>query len=221
MTFLELVKAVRSRVGMQGTGPASVTSATTFEMDLVNSVSDAWIDIQNFRENWKWMRTTTNFIMTASKTTYTLTEILGPNNRHKRWLKNTVFVEENGAKRPVRFLEYDVFEHKFANEITPTRVSYFTIVPWDDSLKFNLPDDNYIIYVDYEKSAQFLVNNEDIPEMPVEFHLLVVYAAVEKFSTVVITPEIQQLYSQQYVTMLGQLLRNQLPSKRTIIRGIA
>lgn len=220
MTFLELVKAVRSRVGMQGTGPASVTSTTSFEMDLVNSVSDAWIDIQNFRECWRWMRGTTTFTTTASVKTYSLTTIFGPNNRHKRWLKDTVYITENGKKRPLIFLEYDQFENKYLNDTIPSKVTHYTIVPWDDSIKINLPDGLYTISLDYMKSAQTLVANEDVPELPKEFHLIILYLAVEKFSTVVVTPEIQQLFSQQYVTMLGQLMRSQVPSKKLRIRGI-
>ncbi len=221
MIFLDLVKNLRSRVGMQGTGPASVTSASTAEMDLVNSTVDAWIDIQNFREEWKWMRSSASFSTIASKNTYTLTDIFGPTNRLKKWLVDTAYVTSNsGQKTVLNYLPYDQFIYRNLNQTTPGRVSYFTVIPWDNKVMTDLPDGIYTIELDYQKTPQILANNVDVPELPISFHNLILYGAVQKYSVVIMSPEIYSQYSNQYDIMMGQLMRSQLPKKSIIVRGI-
>ena len=220
MKFLELVQYVRSRVGMQGTGPASVTSATTAEMDLVNAVSDAWIDIQNFREDWRWMRSVVTFDTVVGTANYPKATIFPPGFRHKRWLTNTAYINVSGSKRRLWYLEYDAFIEYTLNSTENTEPSYFTIVPSDSSILIEKPKDIYSITIGYQKSPQILINNADIPELPESFHLLIVYEAVDKYGVVSFSPELQGKYSNQYDVMLGQLLRNQLPSKTLKVRGI-
>ena len=55
-TFLELCQETRRLSGIQGTGPVDVTTAVGIELDIVNYVKNAWIDIQGHPKNWKWMR---------------------------------------------------------------------------------------------------------------------------------------------------------------------
>lgn len=219
MTFLELVKGVRSRVGMQGTGPASVLTASTAEMDLVTSVYDAWVDIQNFRDDWRWMRGTTSFLLAPPKEEYILSDIFGPNNRFKTWRKDTCRIVENGKKKYLIYLEYDKYIAKYLNSDKIAKPTYYTIRPWDNALMFNNPKAAYTITIDYQKSPQLLANNEDVPELPVSFHLLIVYAAVEKYDTVVISNTSYDQYALQHMLMLGQLMRNQLPKKVVRLNG--
>jgi len=220
MTFLELVRAVRSRVGMQGSGPTGVTTATTAEMDLVNAVSDAWIDLQLFRnEEWRWMRNTTSFNMVAGTNTYTESTIFPVNSRLSYWRKDTCYAMVNGKKIPVYPIEYDTFIYRTNND-TSTRYPYiFTVRPWDNALLFNTPNDTYTIYIDYQKTPQQLVANGDIPELPTRFHLAIVYAAVEKYDAIIGTTSYDQ-YAQQHAIILGQIMRNQLDKKTVITRGI-
>jgi hypothetical protein len=221
MNFLELVKAVRSRVGMQGTGPSSVTSATSAELDLVNAVSDAWVDIQLFRKDWKWMRDTTNFLLSVGTTTYTISDIFGPNDRHSHWLLGTFYILIDGKKRPLRFVEYDKYVYTHRDDSDSYQPSEFTVRSWDEALIFPSPNNTYTIYADYQKSPQELTSNTDEPELPNQFHRLIMYAAIEKYSVVIVTPELFNQYSVQYATMMGQLMRSQLESKQIYPSGLA
>lgn len=220
MTYIELARDVRGKVGMQGTGPASV-NASGAELDIVNSVRDAWIDIQNSRPNWRWMRTRVEFFTTASQTTYELSDIFVGANRFKYWRKDTIYVTIDGQKKPVRYLDYDTFVFKYNNETVPKAISEYTIRPEDDALIFNLPDAIYSIIIDYQKSPQILATDGEEPELPEYYHLLISYKATEKYCAVISAPEIYQQYSQDYARMWGEVTRTHLPKIVMKVRGIA
>lgn len=212
MNFIELVKAVRLRVGMQGTGPASVTT-TGYEAALVAAVSDAWIDIQNERKDWRWMRDTATFLTTQGQTEYTTTEILGPTPRHKYWLKDTGYAMINGQYRPIINYNYDRFVYLYQNTTHDTVPDKYTIQDNNYSLIFTPPDGVYTMKIDYQKSPQTLVGDTDVPELPSYYHLLIVYAAVEKYASYISSPETYQQYALQHARMMNQVMRDQLPKK--------
>lgn len=221
MNYLEIAQEVRRGVGMQGTGPASISGASQSEQDIFDAVRDAWLDIQNFRQEWMWMRRDSSFLTVANKTTYTLTEIFGPGYSFKNWIKKTFYVQVNGQWKPLRFIDYDSFIYREQNNTQPKPPSSYTIVPWNDSIIINLPDSDYSIKFDYYKAPQRLALATDVPEMPDYYHVMIKYHAVSKFSVIVVTPEIHTSNSQNYATMMGQLMRDQLMKKKIEVIGIA
>lgn len=221
MNFLEIAQEVRRGVGMQGTGPSSITGATQIETDMIDSVRDAWLDIQNFRQEWMWMRNTTTFSTSAAKDTYTLFEIFGPSYRFKNWIKDTMYVKRNGIWQVVRFVNYDTFIYRQNNNTDQNYPSTYTIVPWSDSIMINEPDAIYEIKIEYYKSPQRLVAATDTPEFPEHYHVMVKYHAIAKFTTIVVSPSVQMENSQNYAVMMGQLMRDMLMKKRVKLIGIA
>lgn len=221
MNYLELAQEVRQGVGMQGSGPSSIVGATPAEQDIIKSVRDAWVDIQNYRKNWMWMRTTQTFSLTLGDTTYSLLTIFGPGNRFKNWIKDTMYAQVSGQWKRIRFVEYDTFVDRYINSTKTGPPEAYTIVPWNNYLMFNTPDGEYDIRLDYYKSPQMLESASDEPEFPEYYHLLIKYLAIAKYSTIVIMPEIQSENFQNYAVMMGQLLRDQIMKKSVQMRGIA
>ncbi len=221
MNFLEIVKGVRGRVGMQGTGPASVLTATSAEMDLVNSVHDAWVDIQNFRDEWRWMRGEANFSTVISKLEYSVDEIFGTVDaaRFKNWRKYPVYAYKDGQWGYVRFLEYDTFINRYLNNEQESYPSFYTIRTWDNALIFNTPDKAYPIRIGYQKGPQLLTQNSDTPELPVSYHSHILYLAVERYETIVISNTSLSYYEQLNDFCTGQLMRGQLDKKRIRLEG--
>lgn len=218
-SFIELARNVRSKVGMQGTGPASV-SASGAEEDIVSAVRDAWIDIQNSRPDWRWMRSRVTFNTAVGTEEYLLSDIFTGAYRHKLWREDTLYVLDNGKKSKKRYREYDDFIYRHANDTTNSKISEFTIVPESDALLFNSPDGIYPITIDYQKSPQILDLDADIPELPQYYHLLIEYAAVEKYCAAVGSHSIYQQYASQHVAMWGQVTRTHLPPKKITVRGL-
>ena len=222
MTFIELVRAVRSRIGMQGTGPASIAGAIGAEVDLVNVVSDAYTDIQNSREDWVWLRDQKTFSTITGTNTYNPTSIfMTGSHRLGRWLKNTLYYLDGTTKNKIsHFLDYDTFVEEFANEAVNTKLSTFTIRPQDDALIFNKPDNVYSVTIDYLKRPQILTTDADVPEMPSHFHLVIVYEAIAKYCAAVSSPELYDKYAYDHAKLYGALQRRYLPKKTIEIIGI-
>lgn len=227
MDFIGLARAVRSRSGLQGTGPSSVTTASGVELLLVQTIQDAWLDIQNYevpvsRICWSWMRASASFFTVSGTNTYTLSDIFNPNYRFKKWMNDTMYVTVDGQRSIVRYMDYDKFNYKYANDTSTGKIQNFTIRPSDSAIMFNNPDSNYLIEIDYQKSPQELVNDTDTPELPTHYHILIVYMALEKFAATYSGEASQfQQYSFESVKLLGSLLRSQMPKAKVKPRSLA
>lgn len=221
MNFLELAQATRRSVGMQGSGPSSITGASAIELEIIDAVRDAWTDIQNFRQEWMWMRNEGSFSTVVDQNSYTLAQVFGPSYRFKNWIKNTLYALINGQWTPLIYINYEDFIAREQNSTLTGPPSTFTIVPWNDTLMFNTPDAIYTIKFNYYKSPQVLTNATDIPECPTYYHTAIQYHAVEKFSNSIVIPEKQSEAAQSYAVIMGQMMRDQLQKKKVRLHGIA
>lgn len=221
MNYLEICQAVRSRIGLHGTGPSTVVSPTDVEKDIVDAVHDAWVDIQNYRDEWDWMRVTTTFNTVAQKTNYTTVDIAGPSNRVSHFIKDSLYAYKNSKYELLTYLDENLFEYRHINDDDDTAPSEYTINRNDQSIEINSPDAVYPMQVDYYKTPQLLTDNTDTPEMPVRWHLLIVYLAIQKLSSSIASASSGQEFAQAYAVMLGQLMRSQLKKKRVTMRSIA
>ena len=215
-----MAQKVRQLVGLQGTGPSSV-DATGSEGLLLSNVQSAWEDLQNYRADWKWMRENKTFNMVAGTTTYTPATIFGPVNRFKSWYKDSFFILVDGKKAPITHYNYDYFRYRHINDVDQTTPSSFTIRPKDYALQFSIPDSNYQIDCDYKKNNQTLSAATDIPELPTDYHMLIVYEAASRYALTIALGHVYDQYSQKALEMLGNLLREQNPQKVFKVRGIA
>jgi len=222
MNYLQLCQATRERVGIHGSGPSTVVSPTDVEADIVASVYDAWIDIQNFREDWDWMRATETFLTVAGTTNYSTTTIGGPGHRIDRFLPDTLWINDGtNWYKPTWMANEDNFEFLFKNDTEQAQPSHWTRIRSDNSITMNPPDAAYSCQIDYRKTPQELSGNTDTPEMPAQWHLLIVYSAVQKLSASIGSQSTGVEYAQRYAEMLGQLTRRHLPKKSVKTRSIA
>jgi len=219
MNFIQLARETRKRAGLQGTGPSSV-SATGYEAAIVSYVQDAWADIQNERNQWRWMRGQAAFTISQGDGEYLLGDIFSPGYRFNRWHKDTCYILVDSKWNPLRFMAYDQFVYLTQNQTEDTRPSRFTIRPQDSALLFDSPDGPYSIKIDYQKSLQELVIDSDVPEMPEQFHRLVVYGGVMNYAEELGRQGKFNYYSVKYTRMLNILMRNQLPKEILKMRPI-
>lgn len=220
MTFIELVREVSRRVGLQGTGPASV-DISSYETQLVKAVQDAWSWVQLYRTDWRWMRASKSFLTVADKDVYSTQDVFGVNPRLRSWLTGTFYIESNGQKSPLTYIDYDEFIYRHINDNNSKKPHEFTIRPYDNALVFVTPDDVYTIYCDYQKTPQELVNTTDTPEMPSRFHRLIIFIALDLYASEISFAEIQSRFSLEAAKMFGALLREQNPRTKLKVRGIA
>lgn len=188
MNFLALCKATAAQCGTIAGVPtlSTVVGASGRVAKLVAAVSDAWIDIQNERTDWIWMRRRFLGTLTIGQLEYLATDL--SLTRVGRWEKDTigrktVSVYDNaiGASDEGKITHipyeqwvdmYDFGTHDAGRPI------YWSITP-ESKIAFGpSPDKAYKVRGEYRLKPQVLAADADTPEMPDEFHRVIVWEAI-------------------------------------------
>ena len=222
MTYLELCQEVRARMGIQGSGPSTVVATTDLERDIVEAVRDAWLDIQNHREDWDWMRATASFNMVAGTTTYNKATIGGgASHRINKYIKNRFWLNDGSNYSRMVYLQEDNFDNLYKNDSTQNQPYNFTIRRVDGTIAVSPPDSAYACTIDYYKQPQELTADANEPEIDEHWHNLIIYLACQKLSASIGSATTAMEFGQAYAVMLGQLMRSQLYKKSVKMVGIA
>lgn len=215
MNFLELCQAVRREAGISGSGPTAVTNQIG-EMDrVVNWVKTAWNDIQTMRPNWMWMRATFIFNTTASDHDYTPAQA-GIASRFSAWSPTSFRIYKTSAGLSNQYhlpeISFDDFRRIY---LTNTRVEgtpvCFAIAPDLSIVLGPFPDGIYTVEGEYWKAPQTLTANADTPEMPAQFHPLIVWKALEHYGYFESATEVIARAQKEMKFYRNRLQLNQLP----------
>src|SRR6267154_3820546 len=74
MSFLAMVRRLHKESGTGGVAPSTTVSQSGDIGNLVDWISTAWMDIQNERTDWFFMRQAILFNTQVAKSSYTATE---------------------------------------------------------------------------------------------------------------------------------------------------
>jgi len=214
MNFLEICKAVRVLSGTQGTGPSSVTSASGYEVALVSFVRDAWIDIQSYRDEWDFLKDSGSFFTVASQDNYTVANIFGVGEDHKKWDKDSFIITDGARKHKLIKYSLDYVEQRYLNDDSEGRPTIVALDTDESVLLKITPDKIYNVDFKYWKQPQILSADTDVPLCNTSFHNLIIYKALEKMSIYLSSPEIYRNYSTEAARMLAQLMRLSNPAKK-------
>jgi hypothetical protein len=195
MTYLELAQMTAQQTGtIEGTLPSTVLGQTRRLKLIVDYVREAYNDIQNSHRAWRWLQSLFYFDTVASTNSYAysaLTDELTtlPVDRFAAWnFKNdgsdrsvssyllSTGVAEEG---PLQWMDWPRFnETQLRGTQTPGRPRWFTVAPNEKLIVSPTPDGIYRIRGPYRKSAQSLAEDDDVPEMPADFHTIIKDAAL-------------------------------------------
>jgi len=223
-TFLELTQDLRREVGISGTGPASVLGNTGELERLVNWIKNAYIEIQNRHGgNWRFMRSDFTIDTTVGQDEYVFsdfTDIADASaiSRFSSWrfkeYRNPpkIFLTSAGVggQTWMSSVRFDPFENIYSiGTQNDARPFHITITP-QDSVKIGpAPSEIYTVTGEYYKSAQILAADSDVPEMPPQFHQLIVYEAMKKYAGFESAPEVMARAHAEGNRVMRQLEVNQ------------
>jgi hypothetical protein len=215
MNFLQLCKRLRSEAGISGSGPASVLNQTGEMERVVNWVNQAWEDIQNHRTNWQWMRGDFSFQTTADKADYTAAEA-GIVTRFRDWDVNTIksYRTSLGVANEFEISELPYLSYRsvyLTGSQSPGTPVIFARGPDRKLLLGPKPDGEFTVSGQYWKSRQILVSDTDEPEMPEEFHMLIVWMALERYGIYESAGEVVAAGQKYSKRLMMRLELNQLP----------
>lgn len=226
MTYLQLCQKVNTIVGMQGSFD-SVVGAAGYQATIATMVADAWMDIQNLRRDWSFLKTSVDISTTAGKSEYTIFNILGSNTSTiGSWIPNMFFYNESAdQKHLLQNCGYDNYIRESVDQDTQSSPRKYAIDPVDQHIYLNPPDGVYSItgYYYSKPIDMSLQSSPDsyTPIAPVEFHRLIIYQAAAEFSAFLGNGDLFTIYSQKASSLLGDLMRKTIPARRVRTRGIA
>ena len=216
-TFLELCQDVARESGtISGTQPTAVTSQVGHLHKIVSHTAQAWRLIQLLRDNWKWMRRDWSKPTIAGTQAYTAASL--SINDLARWITGAPLFcykqsEGKGRERELEYVPWDEFRQThLRGEQLLQDPAYWTVRPGDNALMLSpIPDDVYVLSGEYFKTVQRLVANEDVPEIPTDYHDLIVWRGLMLLNEHEEAPVPAAYARQNYNDLLTKVLSTQQP----------
>ena len=227
-TFLELCQKTVRLCHIADTGPTAVTGQTGELQDIVDYVIDAWTEIQNRHNNWRWLRRAWTLNTVADDDSYAFGDVTDVDagaviTRFGHWHADDrdnppkIFLTSsgNGGERWHIYTPWHWWNTIYAiGPQTSSEPVHITIDPQDNIRVGPPPDGVYTMEGEFFRSAQILAADGDIPEMPTQFHMLIVYMAMQKYGMLESAPEVVAMGNQEGRKIMRQLELNQLPKFR-------
>jgi hypothetical protein len=225
MTFLEICQEANYLCGMQGV-VSSVTVTSGYQEILVKFVIDAYNDLQVYRKDWPWMRSSVTFNTVQSTTEYSLQTIVGIGNpiNIKRWVPGGIYyLDTNNNNDRVRLysVSYNRYLTKNMDDDDENKPYAYAEDPIDNHLYLNPPDGVYTIEAHFYTVPTILAANSDVPLCPPSFHRLIAYMGARRMAGFMGNANLYNELTTQADVMLGNLLRAENPAKRVRLLGIA
>jgi len=221
MTFLELCKRTAAEAGVSHATPAPTTVVgQTGELQrIIEWVNSAYESIQNSHAIWKFLRfgftvqTVVNqdaYVFSACTDTTLTTAIVNFGS----WVRDSfkIFQVSVADEGEVPYMPYESWRlyYRMGTQVA-NRPQYATILPDD---KIGLGPKPNLIYTfsgDYYRSPKKMAVDGDIPLMPAQYHMAIVWAALMLYAG---HEEAGSLYThaqEEHRKIYSALKLNQLP----------
>lgn len=222
MNLVQLTNRLRQECQVSGIqNLATVQNATGQTLDMVNWINNAWNDIQEQKTDWKFMRTSTSFNTNTvtPQQSYTPTNVgiasTFCNYKKDSWrIYSTSLGFSNEMILP--WIEYDEFRNLWMYGTQRTnyqRPVMFTIDPQKNFLLGGTPDiSGYTCDGEFFTLPVPLVADADIPALPSQFHMLIVYEAMKHYGLAESAPEVIARGTLEADKMMARLTIDQLPT---------
>jgi hypothetical protein len=224
MNFLQLCQKVARDAGTvdngAGENPVTVIGQTGYLAKIVDWTNQAYREIQNAHRQWKWMQGEFYGDLTIGVDRYAGTYFTDFDtalaiDRFSQWgIKGdssdasvsmyATAIGVSGEGR-LRFREWNLFrETLLRGDPSPGPPQVYSVDNQNRIVFGPAPDAVYTVRGLYRKSAQTLILDADIPEMPLDFHDLIVDLALILLGTHDEAPtlNVQQMRSRPKFSML-------------------
>lgn len=224
MTFLEIAQQLVRESGTADDGsPSTVVSQTGRMSKVIGWAKSAYTLIQTAEPEWRWMQRRFSGPTISGQRNYDGND-MGVTTRFKAFVcrnsprenRFTIYETALGVsdEGKLSFVNYDDFVTRYVRGTqTNDKPSYFTIAPDGDLWLHPIPDGIYTIQGPYRRSAQALALDADEPEMPEEFHELIVEVGLMFLGVHDETPQVTH-WMLRRSERFNQLRRDQLPKLR-------
>lgn len=231
MTYLEQCRklAREARITRATNIPSAVASQTGVLADVVGWVADAWKDIQNRHDNWRWMRHGFTLVTVADDPTYEFGDATDDDagdatiERFKRWWLDDIYdrprcyLQSAGvaAQYRLNYMVWEDFKHIYGigtqTSGIPANISI------DHLNRIHLgpkPNAVFVVNSDFQLGVQVLEDDDDEPEIPADYEDLVWRRAIEMYGMSSVASEVFARSQLEAGRTMRALERSQLPMIR-------
>lgn len=197
MDYLGLCQRLRREAGAAGDGPSSVTAQVGEYRRFVGWVAQAWREIQQLHQDWKWAWGTFSYECTpgVADTGFDIDGVLLPGT-----------LRLGGT--PLQQVEYFAVRDRVSTSGAPRA---FAVLPSGAFRLLPVPDEAYTITGEFYRHPQILVENGDVPLLPERHHMTIVYRALMHYAAYEAADEVARDAFVEYMRALSALERDQLP----------
>lgn len=220
MTFLQLVNRLRGECGVGNSDLAALTGLSGQNLKCKDWIADAYVELQNKRPDWEWMRTAFSFTTTEDQQLYTLANV-GISATFASYKPDSFriyrtadgYSTEQYLQHNQNYDEWrDVWQFG-ANRTNTGQPTEFVITPNKSIGLSPIPDDTgYTVLGEYYTTAVELSVAADEPAFPDRFHMILVYDAMMRYGVYEAAAEVYQRGEAKYRELMNQLELDQLPA---------
>ena len=226
-TFQELCAELHGETIDSGSFPATVIGVTGEHARTVRWVRNAYRELQNRHQDWLWLRSRWTVDTTSGDDEYaygdvTDSRLTGAISRFSRWwlydiegfpnVKSYLTSAGVSGEKYLIPLSWPAFRDLYKKGTQTNNAPVHVSVDPQRNLVFGpKPNGIYTITGEYQMSAQVLSLDADTPEMPVDYHMLIVYLAMKKYGANRSAPEVLSRGITEGNALLRQIEGNQRP----------
>jgi len=179
MTFLELVQALAQEAAVNGEGPSTTVALVDEPKRVRDWIVQAWIEIQGTKL-WNFLWEQVDIVMLDT------TNVLATTVPETRWLKDDTWlpqpVTSDNTDRQLDYIRYSDFNAIYRRLGDPGSINTWSIRP-DNAFVVNAKAvGDTTINVQRYRAPQILVADGDVPLLPEDLHMLIVWTALKKYA---------------------------------------
>lgn len=189
---------------------------------LVGWVNAAFLEIQESHADWNFMRESFQFNTVLGQQAYTPVQagipVSGTETVLGNWKKDSfrLYSTAQGVTNEnfMPYYYYDTFRNLYqfsSSRLIQTRPIAFTADPDKNLLLGPVPDGVYTVNGEYFIRPYELVADTDVPVLPSQFHLVIVYRAMMHYGAFEAASEVYQRGLTEFNKMKAKLEIDQLP----------
>lgn len=213
MNFLEIAKRVRQEVGYSGVGPTSVKAQVGVYAKVVDWVKSAAESIHLSREQWRfdWARLVQELV--EAKVSYSLADDWDIDVRSL--MPGSICIWQTAQGGVGRTWPDEMPWEHFRN-LDAASVSgipmFFSLSP-DHAIHFYpAPMAGLTMALEYYRNPQQLSENADVPRIPVQYHMAIVWSATLMAAEHDENGPLQLSAARKLSILMTQMERTEMPS---------
>ena len=219
MNFLQLVQRLRQEAGLSGDGPTTTVNQTSINKQLVDWINTAYIDVLSQHTNWSFMQESFSFETVASKREYSTIDLkmdyvekwkVDDYDSFRIYLTSSGITTEQGLQH-ILWPDYRQMYLYGASRIAKGFPSYFSVQPNNGLNFYPVPDAEYTITGEHFKAPDELFGDTDVPLIPSQFHMIIVWRALMFYAGFDAANEKYTMGKNEYTKLLMRLEIDRLP----------